>query len=506
MKPRENSEDIHQEKSPSFSVQFKNTTGSSVIGLFFGDADSKKGTVQNLDNKYENLDENAAIQDFTQKATISGMKYVGDKKSRIPRRCFWLLVVLTGAGFLTYQIIRSVNLYRSFPVNVDVKIKYAQDLPFPAITICNMNLLRKKEMEKHNEKNVAGVLKLLYPLVTEIIEDSDALHNFTLSSVNNLTELLLRYGHRKEDMIIWCEWKGRRCSYENFTSTLTDYGLCHTFNSGSNGLPSLRVDNTGARYALTLILNAEQWEYGRGPSQSAGFKIAIHSQYDIPMVSDLGFAVAPGTSAFIGLKMTKVSSFPEPYGTCKSRKLKYHGNYTMSKCQLECLIDFIVEKCGCKRPYMPVAVDAPYCSPEEEYLCCLPKLDEYASHRQMCDCPVPCERTLYSASLSYAQFPSDFMAVEYSKLLNKSDPQYPRRNGAKLNIFFEELSYEEISHRAAYELFTLFSDIGGSMGLLLGASFVTVVEIVDFACVNIYRRWRRKTSSKIYPKTSSNDR
>nr|XP_006815422.1 PREDICTED: acid-sensing ion channel 3-like [Saccoglossus kowalevskii] len=502
----DNTEKRECDKANNGFPKFKKST--SLLALFFRDLSEQRSQKdrdsQDSSDEEENGDEKkvedeSVIGDFAQKSTISGMKYVSDKKSRIPRRCFWLLVVLTGAGFLVYQIVRSVNLYLDYPVNVDVKITYANDLPFPAITICNMNLLRRLELEHYEGHDAIEFLELLYPLVTEKTSPvpENIIQNFTLTTVANLTDLLMRYGHQKENMVILCHWKSSACSSVNFTTTITDYGLCHTFNSGLEGTAPLRVDNTGARYGLTLYVDIEQGEYGRGPRESAGLKIAIHNQRDIPLVSDLGFAVSPGTHTLIGLRMTKISSLPNPYGLCKSKKLQFYGDYTMSKCQLECLTHFIVGRCGCKQAYMPGQVR--HCSPQDVYNCYLPNLGEYAGHKDMCECPVPCERTIYSSRLSYAQFPSDFAANEYSKLLNNSDSDYIRRNGLKLEIFYEELSFKEVTHQVEYELFKLFSDIGGSMGLLLGASFVTIVEIFDFACLNLYRRVRSKWRPRITP-------
>ncbi|XP_077984849.1 acid-sensing ion channel 2-like [Glandiceps talaboti] len=508
-KCKQDMETTHGDTVKSSLSRFQGGKRNPVVKMFLRDvADDKDNKTQDdQENTNQSSDENnATIQDFAQKASISGMKYVGDKRSRIPRRCFWLLVVLTGAGVLIYQIVRCVSLYVTYPVSVDVNIRYAKDLPFPAVTICNMNLLRRKELENKEGQDITDILRLLYPLVTEEVTNESILENFTFDSVSNLTELVYRYGHQKDDMIILCKWKGKFCSTANFTTSITDFGLCHTFNSGTNGRPQLRVDNTGfpflatgSRFALSLIVNIEHDQYGRGPRESAGLKIAIHNPNDLPMVGDLGFAVPPGSHTLVGLKMTQVSSKPAPYGTCMSKKLEYYKDYTMSKCQIECLTKYIVSKCGCKTTYMPVAAEAPLCSAELTFHCYLPHLDNYASQRDYCNCPVPCERFLYTSGLSYAQFPSNFATVEYSKLLNKSDPDFLRKNAIKLDIFFEELSYEEISQHIDYELFKLFSDIGGSMGLLLGASFVTLVEIADFACVHLYKKWRKQTTTKVSP-------
>ena len=48
----------------------------------------------------------------------------------------------------------------------------------------------------------------------------------------------------------------------------------------------------------------------------------------------------------------------------------------------------------------------------------------------------------------------------------------------------------------AFEFLSLLSEIGGFLGLLLGASVLTVFEIVDFVLVKIFNRIRGKSGQQ----------
>ena len=50
----------------------------------------------------------------------------------------------------------------------------------------------------------------------------------------------------------------------------------------------------------------------------------------------------------------------------------------------------------------------------------------------------------------------------------------------KVDIFYQELSYEEIEQNISFEFLSLLSEVGGFLGLLLGASVLTVFELVDY--------------------------
>ncbi|GFO35318.1 acid-sensing ion channel 4 [Plakobranchus ocellatus] len=59
------------------------------------------------------------------------------------------------------------------------------------------------------------------------------------------------------------------------------------------------------------------------------------------------------------------------------------------------------------------------------------------------------------------------------------DGRFMRENILHLSIFYKALSYEQITQQEAYDVFALLCDIGGSMGLFLGASVITVFEVMD---------------------------
>jgi hypothetical protein len=56
-----------------------------------------------------------------------------------------------------------------------------------------------------------------------------------------------------------CTWQGQLCDIEsNFTTTMTDFGICYTFNGNTDPSRMLNVTKPGAGFALSLALNIEQ--------------------------------------------------------------------------------------------------------------------------------------------------------------------------------------------------------------------------------------------------------
>ena len=54
------------------------------------------------------------------------------------------------------------------------------------------------------------------------------------------------------------------------------------------------------------------------------------------------------------------------------------------------------------------------------------------------------------------------------------------RNYAVLQIFFSTLQYVDVVTSPAYSVVTLLSDIGGALGLMLGATILTLYECAEF--------------------------
>ncbi|XP_022092885.1 acid-sensing ion channel 2-like [Acanthaster planci] len=223
-----------------------------------------------------------------------------------------------------------------------------------------------------------------------------------------------------------------------------------------------------------------------GPRDSVGIKVALHHQNDIPkgMSKDLGFALSPGTYNLAEVTMSQITNQPMPYGKCATKQLKHVEMYSVMACILDCQTDYVVEKCHCKDAFMPG--DFPVCSPYQLQTCLNPMMESFiSSFETNCSCPVPCERTEYSTMLSSGIFPARHVAMALDKELNMS-MDYSRNNLLELIVYFEELKYTRITQQPAYSLESLLSDIGGSMGLFMGVSILTLFELMDVLLRTVY--------------------
>ncbi|CAD5115676.1 DgyrCDS4630 [Dimorphilus gyrociliatus] len=84
----------------------------------------------------------------------------------------------------------------------------------------------------------------------------------------------------------------------------------------------------------------------------------------------------------------------------------------------------------------------------------------------------------------------DQVRVEVEKYFNNFNDgndltaTFFNENFLQLELFYKELTERKVSQKRAYESMTLLSDLGGLMGLLLGASVLTLFEVIDLFLYN----------------------
>ncbi|XP_061413220.1 acid-sensing ion channel 1-like isoform X3 [Lethenteron reissneri] len=436
---------------------------------------------------------------FAYNTKLHGVKYIF-----LSRHWFlWLLAVLTSVSLLLTWSNNRVHYLLSHPVHTNMQMVFVHNLTFPTVTFCNNNLLRFYKMTRQDLHLAGNWLGLLTdngtarPEVLDFLEDTGRktwfkkFANFSMflpAPVSNLETLHLinRSGHQLDEMLLDCKFRGRHCTLNNFSTVFTRYGKCYMFNSGKDGRPLLTTLKGGTGNGLEIMLDIQQDEYlpvwGETDETSfeAGVRVQIHSQSEPPFIHELGFGVAPGFQTFVSTQEQRLIYLPSPWGDCKADPINsdFFDTYSITACRIDCETRYVVENCNCRMVHMPG--DAPYCTPEQYKECADPALDFLVEKdNNYCVCDTPCNTTRYGKELSMVKIPSKASAKYLAKKYNKTE-DYIRENVLVLDIFFEALNYETIEQKKAYEVAGLLGDIGGQMGLFIGASILTILEIFDY--------------------------
>ena len=111
----------------------------------------------------------------------------------------------------------------------------------------------------------------------------------------------------------------------------------------------------------------------------------------------------------------------------------------------------------------------------------------YEERIKGCWCIDPCTDTYYEYKLSRAQYPPLNAAT---KLLELSEDYKTvsdlRENFIRLHVYFETLAIENVQKVPAYTTMNLLGDVGGNLGLFIGANVATLGELIDYCARRIH--------------------
>ena len=125
----------------------------------------------------------------------------------------------------------------------------------------------------------------------------------------------------------------------------------------------------------------------------------------------------------------------------------------------------------------------PVCSLEQEMYCGQEASANFTTQNKArsCGCLKPCIEEHYSYAMSFAMM-SDYI-FEIAGIRGSAN-RY-----AAVNLFYSKIAYEELVTVPAYTPLALLCDIGGALGLFLGSTFLTLLEIMEFTFIELVSRF-----------------
>lgn len=433
-----------------------------------------------------------------------------------------------------------------------------QSLDFPAVTICNLNMLRVSELNKRafikrifQEVNrrqlgdgmktenltrsnfqkslsiLGDVKKTLFLSKARTPEDRKMLRDVgldTISLQSNLLHMMLKnipednltsLGHDLDEMLKHCRWSYYTCHRGSLRNLWRGfwhwkYGNCYVFNSGlmKNGteVPVMKVDKAGPNHGLTMDIFINQGEYV-SLTDEAGVRVALSDQARMPFPFDEGFSVPTGFATSVGIKKRFIKRV-DPYknDSCFDEKKleqkaysniyseKYHVKYSCEACRMSCLALKEVELCNCSGPKFPINSSA--CLSLEQHDCIRDVEAKYKARRLDCvsKCPQPCLENVFSFTVSSARWSKAFneRIKKRYKRKNSLNSAIASENYVRLQIFFEDLSLAKTINEESYKIENLLADIGGQLGLWIGVSVLTVVEVLEFLTTLVTYLWVKR--------------
>ncbi|XP_037940845.1 pickpocket protein 28-like isoform X1 [Teleopsis dalmanni] len=296
--------------------------------------------------------------------------------------------------------------------------------------------------------------------------------------------------------------------YSEYSNRTLSWSLQNGYDtdSGFKTYPA-RVLGAGARAGIFIALQSFKQEtdyYCRGPIQ--GFKVLLHSPDDVPHVSKDFVRIPTGKEVLIAVKpnMITTSIGIDDYHPLRrqcflhnERQLRFFKIYTQSNCELECLANFTLEKCGCVKFSMPRSLYTPVCNEDKIYCydraendLLMSEFTEGLKHTAFnfrgptkCNCMPACTSLTYNAEISQANFDLEEMLAAGGD--TSFLEEFPGSQMSRLSIYFKESQFITSKRSELYGITDFLANCGGIFGLFMGFSILSMVEIFYHATLRL---------------------
>jgi hypothetical protein len=128
--------------------------------------------------------------------------------------------------------------------------------------------------------------------------------------------------------------------------------------------------------------------------------------------------------------------------------------------------------------------------------------DKFIQDNCLPECPLECNISNYLTTYSLSSFPTDMhlnifnsnqaLLAKYNANRTYSSLNELTDNLVKINIYYDKLTYTLIDEFETTTMPTLLSNIGGTLGLYLSVSVLSIVElievIIEFVTIQIRKR------------------
>ncbi len=395
------------------------------------------------------------LSDILEVCSLPGLQNIFQHKY-ITIRVFYLLCYLVLLAFCGQNLAHIITDYFNFDVITNVKVIREKTTQFPAVTFC---------LSKNSNKSL-------------------------------------------QEIIIKCQIEFLPCNWTDFEVYSNQYPeICYRFNSGKNYFNKPTPIKNTSRYdsftGFLLILDLEKNFLLQTGDNSflTPYKTVVFIQNQSTIFRrdhsyniESGIPIPAGIS-YLSIRKEISQQMPPPYNDCgKQDTTDYVSNlhqyfirnnktYLQKDCFDLCIEEIIMQNCNCSSQ-LGKLLD---CFINEKVGKCIFNLYYAYILKNLTlpsdcirKCPLECDRYTYTINQNYLGLISN----EYWDSMNLTTFQQ-NNNIVVINTYFSSLDYLFISEIAKTSPFDLVSNIGGSLGLFIGFSFLNIAEIFEIFLTSI---------------------
>ncbi|XP_014662731.1 PREDICTED: degenerin-like protein asic-1 [Priapulus caudatus] len=456
------------------------------------------------------------IHNFASNTSAHGVARAFNSVS-IRQRVFWGFVFVVGLSYSIFQTYRILEQYLRYPRNTLIDVEYVKYIEFPAVTICNKNPYSQAVLDEvihylpdENDYDWSNYDYTYYdddgePLFEENsdfldeVKDSSEYISLVNEQLPTLREKTIA-GTAIGDFTIECAFNGRKCDLKkDFILTLSGrYGNCYTYNYGFDK-PAIRFSKTGARAGLTLTLFVNQDDYGTAYTQSAGARIVLHQPGQSPFPIEEGFDVAPGFETSLAVQLVELTPTSTIVSTDRSHVSQDSEGISRRdslrvKGFADIITEFDLQSTGGTQIHETYNATTPDYESNTDYNQSTPSTDSTSpGYESNTTASADGYDFITDSSLGNGTSQNETgtnyntgtnMTEEIIQILDTS-LNIARNNFLKVNVYFQELIIYNITDVPAYAWENLMAELGGTFGLCIGFSLMTIMEFVELVVIII---------------------
>ena len=417
------------------------------------------------------------LSQFVQDTSLHGVKNALDTDGGKCRKKLWKLVLICCTFGCVASVIILVARVFQYESITSVKQITPNILEFPTVTICNMNSLKKSVMDNELILNYARLRKS---------ENSSLYLNETLQEwyKNELGKMSMEkfveiYAFNLSETVLYCDIPGKPCN-SHFTSLITENGPCYSFNSRElieNHGP-IQINQPGSVFGLSLVLDTKTDLSLYIDQIGTGYLVLIHDPNVFPLMYQRSFILPPGKMTHVSVTMSVHQHLSIPYSDidCIDASSDHNMGYSQEECLYKCIL-FQQYNGSCDTYNTEGNSCTLYNFIEGSF-----HNTDFVSMASNCSkCKPNCKEVDYLYQLSSAYIPDDYLQQVVKSLdLPERNLSYLKENYVFANIYFEKLRYSSFIQTRKHTFDTILSDIGGLLGITLGASVITILELLEY--------------------------
>ncbi|XP_065067332.1 acid-sensing ion channel 4-A-like [Rhopilema esculentum] len=406
--------------------------------------------------------------------TIHGVPKIFTTKSYFSR-VLWALLCTSTVVFLIYFMSDAIRKHLNFEIYIKEERIPKHEMSLPAITICNTNFYSGDDDDY---------------AVNQVLPKNCSYTDAEYFETETNRKYFLDICHWFHGGIMG-EFSPKNISFPQNASFLPNFWPCVTLNKNKTMVQKRESLNSGLK--LLLI-------YGKRPNKTVpwygneifvderqGLFVTAHDQREvIPAFS--GISLPPGYHTIVKLRKKVIRRKESPYpSNCIKSGQKTGFNVFSGKARR----DICLYSCLAIRQYnICHAIDArwrPFMNKKEypntlnvtdkERIDCMFEVLQSVDAVN-CKCNVYCDEEVYETQTSRVPWPQQWKAEELTRIFPSLTSSTIRQTFIKLTIYYEEISEFRYTEEEKYSIMNVWTDFGGQMGLFIGASLISFVEIL----------------------------